>query len=462
MRLKTIILKYINNLVKGTFLVVLLFFSGTVIGLAQPGTVVEAIDAVVGNKIILKSDVEVSYQQYISQGNYGSQEVKCQVLDQLLLNKLLLNQASLDSVEVTEAQIQGELESRISYFIQQIGSEEKLEEYYKKSIPEIKDEFRPLIQDQLQIRAMQAKISKNATASPSEVKAFYESIHPDSLPYINAELEYAQIDKRIPLGISEKKEVKEKLEAYRQRILKGEDFSTLAVLYSQDGSAKNSGELGFTNRGDLVPEFEAAAFKLKPGEVSPVVETKFGFHIIQMIERRGDQINVRHILLKPKVTDEEVRKIGLIMDSIAGLIKSGKLSFSEAAYKFSDDNDTRYNGGVVINNQTGNTHFEPDQVDPTVFFILDKLSAGEVSSPVLTQAAEGDQLYRMLMLKSRTSPHKANLVDDYQKLQAQTIIEKQNKIMEEWVQKKVKTTYIKISDDYKTCENLRYWNKTDK
>jgi peptidyl-prolyl cis-trans isomerase SurA len=448
------ILKFINKISSALLsLTITVYVSNAV---AQP-TVVESIDAVVGNKIILKTDVESAYQQFIAQGNYGNEIVKCQIMDQLLLNKLLLNQAALDSVDVTDAQVQSELDSRMSYYVQQIGSEKKLEEYYNKSIPEIKEEFRPLIKDQLQIRAMQSKVAKNTTASPAEVKAYFETIPPDSLPYINAELEYAQITLKIPLNEEEKMAVKEQLEGYRQRILKGEDFSTLAILYSQDGSAKNGGELGFTNRGELVPEFEAAAFKLKAGEVSGIVETKFGFHIIQLIERRGDQINVRHILLKPKVSDNDIRKAGTMMDSIADLINNGKMSFTEAATKFSDDADTRYNGGNVQNPQTGNTRFEPDQVDPTVFFILDKLAPGEHSAPALAQTPEGDQLYRMLLLKSRTSPHKANLVDDYQRLQGDAVVSKQNKIMEDWVQKKKKTTYIKISDEYKDCDILKYW-----
>ncbi len=454
MRFGIMNLKSINN-----FLLTGLLLTGLISGKAkaQPGTIVEGIEAIVGNKIILKSDVEASYQQFLAQGNYGSALVRCQVLDQLMLNKLMLHQAAIDSVEVTESQVQSELDSRMSYYIQQIGSEQKLEEYYKKSIPEIKDEFRPMIKDQLQIRAMQSKITKNATASPAEVKAFFESIPPDSLPYINAQLEYAQITRKIPVSEQEKKNIREKLEGYRERILKGEDFGMLAVLYSQDGSARNSGELGFTNRGDLVPEFEAAAFKLKAGEVSPIVETKFGLHIIQLIERRGDQINVRHILIKPSVSEEDIRLAGAFMDSIAGLIHAGKLSFADAAGKFSDDAETRYNGGNVLNPQTGNTRFEPDQVDPTVFFVLDKLTPGQVSSPAQAQTPEGDQIYRMLQLKTRSSPHRANMTDDYQRLQEQTVFEKQNKIMEDWVEKKKKNTYIRISDEYRDCDILKYW-----
>ena len=454
MRFEIMNLKSINN-----FLLTGMLITGLYTGRAQaqPGTIVEGIEAIVGNKIILKSDVEASYQQFLAQGNYGSTLVRCQVLDQLMLNKLMLHQAAIDSVEVTESQVQSELDSRMSYYIQQIGSEQKLEEYYKKSIPEIKEEFRPMIKDQLQIRAMQSKITKNATASPAEVKAFFESIPPDSLPYINAQLEFAQITRKIPVSEQEKKNIREKLEGYRERILKGEDFGTLAVLYSQDGSARNSGELGFTNRGDLVPEFEAAAFKLKAGEVSPIVETKFGLHIIQLIERRGDQINVRHILIKPSVSDDDIRQAGAFMDSIAGLIHAGKLSFAEAAGRFSDDTETRYNGGNVLNPQTGNTRFEPDQVDPTVFFVLDKLTPGEVSTPAQAQTPDGDQIYRMLQLKTRSSPHRANMTDDYQRLQEQTVFEKQNKIMEDWVEKKKKNTYIRISDEYRDCDILKYW-----
>ncbi|MFM8950309.1 MAG: peptidylprolyl isomerase, partial [Bacteroidota bacterium] len=270
------------------------------VALAQPKEqIIDQVAAVAGSKILLKSEIEAQYQQLILQGAKDDGDLRCRVADQLLLNKLLLNQAILDSVEVNDGQIDGELDRRINYMIGQLGSQTKLEEYYEKSIPEIRDEFRPLIKDQLLTQNMQGSVTKNVNISPADVKAFYNSIPKDSLPFINAEIEYGQIIIDVPVSDEEKKRVKERLEGYRKRVLNGEDFATLAILYSQDGSAKNGGELGFVGRGDFVPEFESAAFRLRAGEVSEVVETKFGFHLIQMIERRGEQINARHILIKP-------------------------------------------------------------------------------------------------------------------------------------------------------------------
>lgn len=247
------------------------------------------------------------------------------------------------------------------------------------------------------------------------------------------------------------------MQQYRKRIEKGEEFSTLAVLYSQDGSARNGGELGFHSRGDLVPEYEAAAFKLKPGEVSDVVETKFGFHIIQMVERRGEQFNTRHILIKPKVTESDIQKVRLKADSIYHLLSEKNLTFDEAAIRYSDDLDTKNNGGNVFNPQTGNTRFESDQIDPTIFFHLDKLQPGEVSQPVLLQTNEGNPAFKIFLLKSRTQPHRLNIEQDYQKLQEYVLENKNKSVLEEWAARKRKSVYVQISDEYKNCPGLNQW-----
>lgn len=419
--------------------------------------VIDQVAAVVGNKIILKSEIEQQYIQYTSQGNYANERVKCDILDQLLVNKLLLNQAILDSVEVTDAQVQDRLDRNMEYFIQQFGSQEKLETFYGKSTIELKDDYRPLVREQLQVQSMQQKVVKDVAVSPSEVKSFFESIPPDSLPYINAEVEYAQIVRTIPVSTAAKEQIKTKLLEYKKRVEKGEDFGTLAVLYSQDGSAKNSGELGFRNRGDLVAEFEAAAFRLKKNEISDVIETKFGYHLIQMIERRGEQINVRHILLKPEVANSDLINAKASMDSVVALIKTGTKTFSEIAQTFSDDIDTRYNGGNVVNSQNGTTRFESDQVEPTIFFQLDKMQPGETSAPILSTNEAGKQAYKLLYLKSRSNPHKANLTDDYQRLQEAALTAKQNKMLEDWVKKKSANIYIHITKDYQACSNLKAW-----
>ena len=434
-----------------------LMLSGFGTLMAQPEHIIDQVAAVIGGKTLLKSEIESQYQQIIAQGNEANPNLRCRIIDQLLINKLLLNQALLDSIEVTDSQVEGELDRRIGFMVNQIGSEARLEEYYEKSIPEIRDEFKPLIKEQLLIQMMQGKVTKNITVSPADVRNFFNSIPSDSLPFINAEMEYAQIVINVPVSSAEKARIREKLEGYRKRVLNGEDFATLAILYSQDGSSKNGGELGFVNRGELVPEFEASAFKLRKGEVSEIVESKFGFHIIQLIERRGEQINVRHILLKPSFGTTEINETFAKADSIYKAIKSDSLTFSEAAQRFSDDGDSRYNGGNVINQKNGTTRFETDEVDPTVFFQLEKMNTGEVSSPIQSLSAEGNTAFRILYLKTRTKPHKADLSTDYQRIQEATMTEKESKALNDWVKKKKTTTFVQVSEDFKTCDNLSQW-----
>ncbi|MBK9402408.1 MAG: peptidylprolyl isomerase [Bacteroidetes bacterium] len=430
-------------------------------GYSQPGKqqVVDQVVAVVGNNIIMLSDIEAQYQQFLSQTTLRGDDLRCRILDQLLLNKLLLHQAKVDSVEVTDDQVEQKINQNMSYYIQQIGSVEKLEKYYGKSMSELKEEFRPMVRDQLVTQQMQSKVTGGINASPNDVKNFYESIPRDSLPLINSEVEYSQIIKKVAVSDEEKRKTKEEIIKLRERVINGEEFSTLAILYSQDKeSAKQGGELGFVNRGDLVPEFEAAAFRLKSlTETSPVIETQFGFHIIQLIERRGDKINCRHILLHPKVSPEDIVTAQAETDSIAKLIREGTLTFAEAAEKFSDDKDTKLNGGMVLNPSSGSSRFESDQVDPTVLFQLDKMEKGAISNPMITSTREGDQAYRILLLKSRTEPHRLNMKDDYQRLQELAQADKQNRILEQWRNKKKALTYIRISDDYKNCPILTDW-----
>lgn len=428
---------------------------------AQPkdGILVDQVAAVVGSNIILHSEIESQYLQVLQETSLRGNELRCKVLDQLLLNRLLLNQAKIDSLNVSDDQVDSKINQNMSFYVRQFGSVEKLEQFYGKSIAELKAEFRPLIRDQMLSQQMQGKITGNVTASPSDVKSFYESIPKDSLPLINTELEYAQIVRKVPVGQEEKSRSMEQILSLRERILKGEDFSTLAILYSQDKeSAKQGGELGFVNRGDLVPEFESAAFRLKNNtEISPVVESPFGYHIIQLIERRGERINCRHILIRPTVTTTDMVNTQQFLDSLAIAIRDGKITFAEAAEKFSDDTDSKMNGGLVVNQGSGATRFEADQVDPTALFILDKLNTGEVSSPSLSSSREGDQMYRLLMLRSRTEPHRLNLKDDYQRLQELALSDKQNRILENWRNKKKAITYIRISDSYNYCPVLKDW-----
>lgn len=347
----------------------------------------------------------------------------------------------------------------MSFYIQQLGSPEKLESYYGKSIAELKDEFRPLVREQMLSQQMQNKLTGGLSASPMDVKNFFESVPVDSLPLINSEIEYAQILFKVPVSPEEKARAREQLTTLRERITNGEDFSTLAILYSQDKeSAKQGGELGFVNRGDLVPEFEAAAFRLKnTTEVSPVIESPFGFHIIQLIERRGDRINCRHILIQPKFSAEDLVKTQAVVDSISKELRKGSMTFEDAAEKYSDDKDSKMNGGNVINPSTGATRFESDLVDPAVLFQLDKMEKGEISNPIAATTREGEQAYRILFLKNRTLPHRLNLKDDYQRLQELALTDKQNKVLENWRNKKKALTYIRIADEFRGCDLLQDW-----
>jgi len=384
--------------------------------------------------------------------------MKCQIIENMLFQKLLLNQAEIDSVQITDSQVESEMDRRMRYFINLAGSPEKLEETYNKSILAIKSEMRDIIKEQMMVENVQQKITKEVETTPSEVKAFYHKLPKDSIPAVNSEFEIGMIIKHPAIGDAEKEEVRKKITALKERIAKGDDFSTMAILYSEDpGSSKKGGELGLFKRGDMRPEFEAAAFKLKPGEVSGIVETEDGYHLIQMIERRGEYINVRHILLQPKVSLASLVAAKTALDSIATLIDQKKIKFDEAVVRFSDD-PSKNNGGLMINSNTGNSKFESDQLDPKVFFVIDKLKVGEISTPVLFKTERGKEEYRIYYLKERTNPHKANLELDYARIQQWAMEKKKTKIMDDWIQKKTTRTYVKIMDPYKSCQFQRNWN----
>lgn len=435
-------------------------YTCTITAQTSQDTVIDGIVAIVGANTILKSDLENQYLQFRSQGNITGSAitVKCQFLETMLFQKLLLNQAETDSVQITDAQVESEMDRRMRYFINLAGSPEKLEETYQKSIIAIKSELRNIIKEQMMVENVQQKITKEVTTTPSEVKTFYHKLSKDSIPSVNSEYEIGMIVKHPPIGDAEKEEVRKKITALKERIAKGDDFSTMAILYSEDpGSSKKGGELGMFKRGDMRPEFEAAAFKLKPGEVSDIVETEDGYHLIQMIERRGEYINVRHILLQPKVSLASLNSAKMTLDSISVLIDQKKMKFDEAVMKFSDD-PSRNNGGLMINPNSGNSRFESDQLDPKVFFVVDKLKVGEISASVLFKTDRGKEEYRIYYLKERTNPHKANLELDYARIQQWAMEKKKSKIIDDWIRKKTTRTYVKIMDPYKNCGFQRNWN----
>ncbi len=429
-------------------------------GWSQNDSVVDGIVAVVGGNVLLRSDVENQYIQLRSQGSIAgtAPKVKCGIFENLLLQKLLLHQGQVDSIKVTDTQVELEMDRRMRYFISQAGTPERLEEHFGKSLLEIKNELRDVIKETMITEQEQQKITKDAAITPAEVKAFFRKLPKDSIPLINSELEIGMIVKQPEIGDAEKQVVKDKLKGFRERFAKGDDFSTLAVLYSEDpGSSKQGGELGMFKRGEMRPEFEAAAFKLKPGEVSDIVETEDGYHLIQMIERRGEYINVRHILLQPKVSPVNLSKAKILLDSVANLIAKKKITYEQAVARFSDD-PGKNSGGLMVNPVSGNSKFEASQVDAKIFFVIDKLKVGDLSAPVPT-TDRGKQDYRIYYLKSRSNPHKANLEDDYARIQELALEKKKARMVDDWIINKMKSTYVAIYGDYRNCTFQRKWIK---
>ncbi len=435
------------------FISVLLFLSLTSVQIkAQNDSIIDNVIAVVGNQIILKSEVEEQLLQMQARGITGKGSQKCKIFEDLLLTKLLVVQAKIDSIEVSSKQVDSEIEGRLETFIQQIGGTKQLEAYFGKSIPEIKEDFKPIVREQLLAQKMQSEITMDVKITPSEVKSFYKSIPTDSLPIINANFEIAQIVIEPRIKKEQKEAVQKKLNALRERIINGESFSTMAVLYSDDkSSAKNGGELGFVNKGDLVKEFSSAAYNLEKDEVSEIVETEFGYHIIQLIEKRGNQINVRHILIIPKIASDVKYKAKQQLDSITKLIRLDSITFGQAALRFSQDDDTRKNEGLMINPYTGTSKFEIKQIDPATNYALKKLNVGQISEPFEAQNGRAKTVYKIIYKKSEVKPHTINLTDDYQKVQDMALANKKQIAVKKWVKKRQKETYVKIPGEFSKC-----------
>ena len=430
------------------------------ISYAQQSQVIDKVVAVVGSNIILQSDIEEQYLQYRLQGGIkgSASSIRCEILEDMLFRKLMLNQAELDSITVTDEQIDSEVERYVRYYVSQLGSIEKLEKYYDKNIADIREDLHKQLKEKQLMDEVQRSIVSGVSATPSDVRNFYRSIPKDSIPMVSAQYEIAQLVKKPPITLDEKLAVKNELYSIRARILKGERFSTLARIYSEDpGSATKGGELGFMGRGDLVPEFEAAAFALKEGEISEVIETEYGFHIIQLIERRGDYINVRHILRTLKVSPEALQQAYDELDYIANLIRNDSITFDEAVKEYSDEAD-KVNGGYLVNELDGSTLFNAEDLDQQVSVVVNRLQVGEVSDPVPMKTSDGKEAYRLLIIKKKTAPHKANLKDDYALIQQWTMQKQRQDAINKWIQAKSSKAYVKICEEYCDCDFQFDWN----
>ena len=421
---------------------------------------IDKIIAVVGDQVVLKSDVENRFIGMQAQGyKAGSVDLKSEIFEDLLIEKLMIAQAQVDSIEVTEQEVENDLQRKIEMYIQKIGSKEKLEQYFKKSIPDMKNELRDITRNDKIKQKMQADITKNISATPAEVRDLYSKLPQDSLPTIPGEMQIQQITRSPKITDTEKDRIREKLRNLRDRIIKGESFATLAVLYSEGPSSPRGGELGFTPRSDLVPEFANEAFNLKPGKVSKIVETEFGFHIIQLIDRKGERINVRHILIKPRILKKDRQRATEILDSIADLVRNDKIKFKEAAFYYSDDKDTKQNGGLIVNPYNASSKFTKDALPPSIAKEANKLKVGEISVAFLDEQ-RGQETYKIIKIKSQTKPHKANLADDWSQFENMLKNKKQQTLLSKWIKDKQSSTYISIDDSYKNATfRFKNWIK---
>lgn len=442
------------------YLISTLFILCGLMAFSQGGVPVDGIVAVIGKEIIMQSDLEKHYIDYTGQFRTVEDpfETRCYVLQTLMYNKLMVNQAQLDSIEISDEEVDYMVNARISYFLQQVGGDEKyIENYFHKPMSQIKREMKEMMYEQALTDRVQAKITDKITITPSEVKQFANRMTADSMPTVPTSYQFGEIVKIPPVSDAEIEEVKTRLNEYRERILRGEKISVLARLYSDDpGSASKGGDLGFQERGTLYPEFEAAAFNLKSGEVSQIVKTQAGYHIIQMIERKGESVRVAHILIQPKPsTDEQVKAI-TYLDSVRAIIINEKLDIATAAKRFSEG-PSKANGGLAVNPYTNSNSFDKQSLDETTFMTLNKLIPGEYSECIPYVNEDGIMSYRILYMKEKVAEHKANIAEDYDLIKNAALEEKKYNAMQKWVVEKVKVTSIKLNEQYRDCDFVTKW-----
>ena len=424
--------------------------------------IVEEIVWVVGDEAIYKSEVEEARREMLLNNTRIDGDPYCFIPEQIAVNKLFLHQAKLDSIEVPDANVNRMVEYYVNETIDRAGSVEKLEEYYGKKIRAIRDDIRKQLIESELVQGVQSKLIGDIVLAPSEIRNFYASIPQDSMPFIPTAVEVQIITLEPKIPLSEIDAVKAKLRDYTDRINSGEaDFSTLALLYSEDGSAVKGGELGFMGRASLAPEFANVAFTLNdPSKVSNIVETEFGYHIIQLVERRGDQGNFRHIILKPKVPQEELDKATARLDSIQTALVNGEISFDEAATFISADKDTRNNKGIMVNmnresNYAGTPRFELNELNQDIARKVGEMKQGEISEPFIMRNNKEQQVAAIVKLSKRIEGHKANMNSDYQTIKMMAENKKRQEILDKWLKDKIKSTYVRIDDEWKNCE-FRY------
>jgi peptidyl-prolyl cis-trans isomerase SurA len=437
---------------KPFFLLQLLMFA---LATNAQDNVIDEVIWVVGDQAILKSEVEEQRMEALYRGEKIEGDPYCVIPENIAVQKLFLNQAKIDSVDVTDAEVTQQVDARIDYFISQIGSKEKMEEYFRKPGVKIRESMRDIVRDQLTVQAMQRKIIGEIKITPVEVRKYYSKLSSDSIPFIPTQVEVQVITNEPKATFQEIDAVKARLREFTDRVNNGEaEFSTLARLYSEDTeSASRGGELGFMGKAQLVSEFANVAFSLSdPKKVSQIVETEYGFHIIQLIERRGDRVNVRHILLKPKIESKAITSALNKLDSIAGDIKNGKFTFEEAALYLSQDKESRNNNGLMANPETGTSRFEMQQLPQEIAKVVDTMKPGDISNAVAITDRKQKTICMLVKLKARYPGHKANVAADYQELRDIVRSAKMQDVIDNWIQEKQKTTYVRIDPSWSNCD----------
>lgn len=421
----------------------------------ESGLIIDQIIGKVDNYIVLQSDLEKAHAAYLANGNPLSSNSKCQLFAQLISGKLMVAKAEIDSVIVTDIEVDNNLDRRMQVILSQYGgSEKQLEEYYGKSIDQIKQDIRDEIKEQLVVSRMQETIIADIKVTPAEVRRFYNSIPRDSLPFFSTEVQVGQIVKTPDVGQEQKEVLKVELGKIRERIVGGEDFETLAKEYSQGPSARYGGNLGFTQRGMMASEFEAAALKLRPGEISEPFETQFGIHIVELLERRGNEYNSRHILLIPKPSEDDINRAKQYLDSLRTLVVADSITFQKAAKDNSDDKYTAGNGGF-FEDRNGGSYISSEDLDPVIFFTIDTLEVGSITEPIVYRTDDGKEATRILYYKSKVKPHQANLKQDWQKIQTAALNEKKSRVLNDWFNRAREDVFISIGKDYEYCKILQ-------
>ncbi len=442
---------------KKTLIVLLLSISAA--GWAQHETVVDGVAAVVGKNIIKYSDVERSYAQVrVRQGVGNAFNNRCAILENLILNQLLVHKGEVDSVEVSDDEVNQYVDYYLKNDLRQYGTREALREATGFNYDELKEQYQRMIRNMLLSRRVEYQLTEDVTVTPKEVAEFFATLPADSLPMIPERYEFSEIELQPRITEVERDRVRTQLAELRERVIKGEKFSMLATLYSQDpSSAKKGGELGFFSRGDMVGEFESAAFALKPGEVSPIIETQFGLHILQLIERRGNTVNVRHILLIPQVSSDDLLQARMKLDSVAAEIRAGHITFEEAARQYSTAANAKQ-GGTAVNPNDGTPRFDKAAIDSKYYAVgIAGLDEGQISNATAMKTEDNHDAYRIVRLNKKLSAHRANLTDDYDSIYAAALAAAKQRKLQQWARKQMQVTYVRLADDYKNCvfQNLQ-------